>query len=461
MIELLLLSLILLAFATWYWRWIGINLSVTSIFLGTIWLVYGIGYLAFSRFFGPGVFESLLPGDSSSRFSQYLICGREVSQFNFILQTSINLGIIPTFDLALCGMFFGLAMGCMLADTMCSNTPQKIRQAMQDWENTPLTGFEPSRVLLPVCLLALAFLLYFMIHDDQITKVLRYFASQAGEFEKIRMRQSAGGSSSYIFNLMLCTTLPFICFYLIALQKKGQSMLLIFALLLIALVVLAKLALLSKAPAVVFFAQMCMVLQMKRSLRISSTVFWTGLAALGALLLMAFIANPELQVLDGVGFLLYRIFIAPNEALLEYFASIPHVISHTWGHDNRFFAYFLQVPQLEATHSRVSEVYRGVKGYTTNTMFLGDAWAQFRWVGVLAASVLAGFMFRWIDIRMIVVQGKSASAIAGIVLAYFAAFTALSTALQTSFLTGGLLMVVPLVWCFSIAPRYTAPVPAR
>ncbi|MCW5668573.1 MAG: oligosaccharide repeat unit polymerase [Hydrogenophaga sp.] len=451
MTDLLPLSLILLGFVPLYWRLVGFNLSVTSVFMGAIWLIYGAGYVAFTRFFGPGVFESLLPPNPDNKLAQYLICGRELSQYNFILQTSINLNIIPTFDRAISLLFIGLTLGCMLADRVCSSSPQKMRLAMNEWSAKPPEAIGPTRnwMLTLVSAGALLLLVYFMVHDHQISKVWRYFISQAGEFEKIKMRQSEGGSDSYFFNLMLCTVLPFICFYLIASLKERRGSFLTLALLITLFVALAKLALLSKAPVVVFFAQICLLFQLRKTLRFRGAIVWTFLAALTTLFVMTFVANPELNATQGLGFVLYRIFMAPNEALLEYFAAIPHLIPHTWGLDNRFLAKILQITPLEATHFRVSELYRGVKGHSTNTMFIGDAWAQFGWAGVIAGSALAGFMFRWVDVQMIIVRKKSAASIAGLALAYFAAFTALSTALQTSFLTGGLLMVVPLVWLFS------------
>lgn len=457
MIEFLLLSLTVVAFVPVYWRLVGVNLSVSSVFLGAVWLVYGFGYLAYSRLLGPGVFEHLFAPERSRDAIDYLMCGRSLGQYHFILQTAINLPIIRTMDLAVCLMLLGLLLGCKGADAAFSNTSSSLRAAMDRWNNGRSDAVHParSRTMALVYAAALTFMLYFMIRDHQISKVWHYFVSQASEFEKIRMRQSDGGSDSYFFNLMLCTVLPFICFYLVALKKRGHQLYLALALLFVGLVVLAKLALMSKAPVVVFFVQLCLVMQLRKSIRFGATTGWTVLIAQTTLLTMISVANPDLEGLEAIGFQLYRIFMAPNEALLEFFAAIPHIIPHTWGQDNRFLAFFLQIPPLEATHSRVSEVFRGVKGYTTNTMFLGDAWAQFRWMGVLGVSMLAGFAFRWADIRLIVVQGKSAASIAGLALAYFAAFTALSTALQTAFLTGGLLMVVPLAWLFSATSRPT------
>lgn len=445
MIEFLALWVVLLAFVPAYFRMVGINLSVTSVFFGIAWLVHGMGYVALTRIVGPYTDQ----GDLAA----YLMCARSLGQYAFILQTSINLDILPTLDIALALAFSGLMSGCLLADRLCGVTSAGFRTSIQQWNGVRINKLNTNATapLLLIIIAALLFLAYHAVQDQQVTVVWEYFISSAGEFEKIRMRQLHGGSQSYLFNLLLATVLPFICFYLIAQGKNGNCLLVSLSITMVCLVILAKLALLSKAPIVIFAAQALLALRLRKSLQVQISTLWVGLMVLGVLMLMILVANPELDgALEGLIFVMYRIFMAPNEALLEYFASIPHFIDYTWGFDNYLFSELFGTSLLDNTYSRVSELYRDVKGYTTNTMFLGDAWAQFSWLGVVTIPVLAGFMFRWIDIQLVMIRKKSAATIAGLVLAYFSAFTALSTALQTALWTGGLLMVVPLVWLFSM-----------
>jgi hypothetical protein len=448
MIEFLALWVVLLAFVPAYFRRVGINLSVTSVFFGIAWLVHGMGYVALTRIIGPYTGQ----GD----LADYLMCARSLGQYAFILQTSMNLDILPTLDIALGLTFFGLMSGCFLADRLYGVTPAGFRNSIQQWDEIRIDRLNTNATapLVFITIAALLFLTYHAVQDQQVKVVWEYFVSSAGEFEKIRMRQLHGGSQSYLFNLLLATALPFICFYLIAHVKNGHCLLISLSITMACLVILAKLALLSKAPIVIFIAQALLALRLGKSVQVHISTLWIGLMVLGVLLAMILVANPELDgAFEGLAFVMYRIFMAPNEALLEYFASIPHFIDHTWGFDNYLMSELFGTSPLDNTYSRVSELYRGVKGYTTNTMFLGDAWAQFSWLGVVTIPVLAGFMFRWIDIQLVMIRKKSAAAIAGLVLAYFSAFTALSTALQTALWTGGLLMVIPLVWLFSMLEK--------
>ncbi len=161
---------------------------------------------------------------------------------------------------------------------------------------------------------------------------------------------------------------------------------------------------------------------------------------------VAFVANPTLA---GVGevleFLFYRVFMIVNEGLLEYFAAIPYVLPHTWGTQSSWVAALFQSEPQMATFWLVGEVHRGVSGSTTTVMFMGDAWVDFAWAGVVLVPVIAGLLLRWLDIQLIVRRGKTVVTIAGLALGHYGIFIALSTALQTAMVTGGLLFVLPLV----------------
>jgi hypothetical protein len=84
---------------------------------------------------------------------------------------------------------------------------------------------------------------------------------------------------------------------------------------------------------------------------------------------------------------------------------------------------------------------------------MGDAWAAFGWIGVVGAGLLAGMLLRWIDIQLIVRRGKNVGTLAGLALGHYGIFVSLSTALQTALLTGGLLLVLPLVAFAAGRPR--------
>jgi hypothetical protein len=138
-----------------------------------------------------------------------------------------------------------------------------------------------------------------------------------------------------------------------------------------------------------------------------------------------------------------------NESLLEYFAAIPSIIDHSWGLQISWVAALLDEQVRLPTYWLVGEVHRGVLGSTTTAMFLGDAWGDFAWFGIVIASFVLGTLTRWIDIQLIVLRGRSVFTVAGLALGQYGVFVALSTSLQTALLTGGLLLVVPLVMMLS------------
>jgi hypothetical protein len=303
-------------------------------------------------------------------------------------------------------------------------------------------------VLVIIAGMAALFMIYFAVRDGQLTKVYSYFFTSAGEFEKIGMRRSMGGSSSYFFNLMLGTLLPFVALILWTWWREGGGRGVGFlAALIIILVVTAKSATLSKAPPAVFLLQLLVIDFARRSLFFN----WQQLAALGFVSLvlfsvMAFVSNSNLSgVPESLTFLFYRLLMIPNESLLEYFTVFPNSIPHTMGLDISWLAKLMGVEPLQANFWRVAEFLRGVPGSTTTALFIADAWGEFSWAGVVASSFLFGLFVRWIDIQLLVKRGRSCVTLAGLGLGHYGVFIALSTAFQTALLTGGLLLIVPVV----------------
>jgi hypothetical protein len=83
-------------------------------------------------------------------------------------------------------------------------------------------------------------------------------------------------------------------------------------------------------------------------------------------------------------------------------------------------------------------------------MFLGDAWADLAWLGVVLASLFMGGLVRFLDIKLILQRGPSLFTIAALALAHQGIFVAFNTSLQTAMLTGGLLFVLPLSYLLSV-----------
>ena len=139
-------------------------------------------------------------------------------------------------------------------------------------------------------------------------------------------------------------------------------------------------------------------------------------------------------------FLYYRVFDIPNEVLVEYFSAFPVSLPHNWpfGFFGDLFRSGSERPLQN--YYAVAELVRGNLLSTSNAMFLGDAWADYSWVGVLFFPFAAGAVVRWIDIYA-ERNGKTdewACLVAGCA---FGILTLLSTAFTTALITGGLALI--------------------
>ncbi len=443
------LTILLVGFLVTLYLWvrvIGLNLSLTSAMLGGLLVLHGPAYLYYTRVWGPG--DGLMYALYVERWPQPLNFFEHVTSF------ANTRSPITELDIALALLLFSLAAGILLAHRLLRCSPAEMRHGIETWNRAPVRALPSSIVAwlavgLGLCVLAAAMIAW---HEDQWSRVVRYFLSQGGEFEKIAMRREMGGSRHYLYNLALSAVLPLLTFWAVVLSRRSPLTLLPVAAALVAAVLLGKLSTLSKAPPAVFCLQLVLliIIWQRLSVRALHLLLLGGCAVLlfGG---MSLVANVGLKgVTDTLLFLFYRIFMIPNESLVEYFSAIPSVLPHTGGGDSRWLAALTGEAPLAPTFSRVADVFRDRAGMsTTNAMFLGDAWAAFSWAGVAATGLLAGVALRTIDIVLIARLGKSAATIAAVTAGWFGVFVALSTAFQTALLTGGLLLLIPFAWLYS------------
>ena len=421
-----LLTASIIASALLLWRRIGLNLSLSSVLLGLLILFHGPAYLYYTRIYGP-----------------------DTDFFDIILSATKGNDVFPALDLALALTFLFVSLGVLFVDFASKLRPSRWRQAVAVWAKTAVTPkpTEVRRIVGVSLVLAVGLMLPFVLVDSQLPKVLNYFTSDLGEFEKIALRREGGGSDFYIYNLLLSNLLPFTAFCTIGLLFGKAKVSKVQALGFIALVVMGKAATLSKAPLAVFMLQCAIVWLMLHRLTLSwKTTVGIFVLATGLFVLMSWVANPSAdELLLVFDFLFYRVFMIVNEGLLEYFAAIPYAIAHSWGTQTSWIAALFQAEPRLPTYWLVGEVHRGSIGSTTTVMFMGDAWADFAWGGVVATAFAIGALVRWIDIQLIVRRGKSVASVAGLALGHFGIFIALSTSFQTAVVTGGLALILPFV----------------
>ena len=418
--------------ALFHARRLGTNLGLAPVLLGMLLVFHGPAYLYYTREWGP-----------------------ETDFYFQILEAAPTADVIGTLDVALGLLLLSVCAGMALIDAGSGTSRDNHAQALARWAESPVTVPDGAAERLRVIgWLAVAVLAVFALGENQIGRVLSYSLADLGEFEKIALRRESGGSQFYLFNLFEANLFPFLAFCLVVLARIGTPRMNFLALCVVGLVLLAKFATLSKAPPAVFLLQLLVLEAMRRSLRVSPAAIGAlVLAAAGLVTLTAFLANPTLGGIgEALDFLFYRTFMIVNEGLMEYFSAIPNVLPHTLGLENGALAALAGERPLEPTYWVVGELHRGAFGSTTTVMFMGDAWAQFGWAGVIGAGLMAGALVRWLDIQLIVRRGKTIGTMAGLAVGHYGIFIAHSTALQTALLTGGLLLVLPLVALVSGGP---------
>lgn len=434
-----------------FWLYVRPTLSLSSTALGLLLVFHGPAYWYYSRSWAleKGFFFDLYRTFRSSSGATKEELGG-LGFYDRLLAAAKDPNVIQNLDLALSLTLLACCAGIWATDKVLGYTRHAHERALRDWMKTSFLPVKSTqqRLLVVLAGVAVLFMVYFLIRDEQLTKVHTYFFTSASEFDKIAMRRSMGGSQSYLFNLMLSTLLPFVAFVFWTWWREGgEKSIGWLAALVIFLVITAKAATLSKAPPAVFVLQLLVLEVARNSLSFDKRQLAAlGLASVLLFSAMTFVANSDLSgISESLTFLFYRLLMIPNESLLEYFAVFPSQLPHTMGLDIRWLAKLMGTEPMQSNFWRVAELLRGAPGSTTTAMFMADAWAAFSWAGVVGASFLFGCLTRWIDIQLLVKRGRSCVTLAGLGLGHYGIFIAMSTALQTSLLTGGLLLIVPMV----------------
>lgn len=404
--------------------YVGLNLTLSSILLLLLIFLHGPAYIYYIKAWGP-----------------------ESGYLDFVLAASAGQPVVENVNLALGIVFIGVCFGILLADFLYGRSPASVRRAIENWKPETIAFPKTDRRKLRFMLLSVGIImLAFVIFDNQLGNVIGYFGTMGGERDKLDLRREFGGSSIYLYNLFSSNLFPFLAFCGVAAARLGKwketSLLLVF----LGLIMLSKLALLSKGPFAVLLIQLALVFAMTKSMKLSPRKILTILSFAAVTFVgMVFFVNIG-QDTQGIIFdiLIYRTLMIPNEGVIEYFSAIPYVLDFTWGRQLSWIAgLFQSQPQLP-NYLLVGEVHRGVLGSTTTAMFVADAWADFSWFGVVIFPILVGMCVRAIDTRLLTVGKPTVWKLAGFAVGHFGLYVAMNTSFTTALLTGGLMLVIPL-----------------
>lgn len=426
----------LLVSAVYVRRRIGSRLTLSLLLFGSLLLIHGIPMLVYAFVTGPDtlIYEAALG-----------YVDREATLARVMFAVSL--------------MFACLMLGSELGAATASSLIRQSRRALVRQGEGPIRHVIRVNALQSVLLSFVATgMLGVSIAQSHLGNVLDFFHFDGTEIEKTMLRAESGGSPYYLYNVLLYSVAPFLVMvsWVDDMRRTGRRSPGALTTALFVTTLLGKFGTLSKAPPVIFLLQLLLMSALLQGARLNLRLLLKFVvAALVLFMVIVHFTFPELDFGAILQFLYYRVFDIPNEALLEYFSAIPAAIPHTWGAS--VLGWLGGSPPTEnlETYYAVAEVTRGSALSTSNAMFIGDAWAQFSWGGVVAVSTFAGFVVRLIDLYAYR-AGRSDLAACITAGGAFGVFTCLSTAFTTALITGGL-AILPIVAAWFVARSRISP----
>jgi oligosaccharide repeat unit polymerase len=104
----------------------------------------------------------------------------------------------------------------------------------------------------------------------------------------------------------------------------------------------------------------------------------------------------DLSFIDGIEATLYRLVVEPNRGLLLYFDIFPNQWPFLYGGSSVLLSELLYGRSTLPPHTMVAEFY-GAVGSTWNVAFIGDAWADFGFLGIIIEATIIGFWLQAIN----------------------------------------------------------------
>jgi hypothetical protein len=397
---------------------LNLYFTASSMLLGFLLLVYGPAYLA------------------------YMLFRRPISVVDLRISNSLNFDdIVVSLNLSIAIMFVCVTVGIELVDRLAPTSAKALQHTISDWNLQPLGGTRAKPWPLLIAILALGlFMAWISVKEDHLTVIAGFLSVAGNEVAKTAYRQQHGGSNVYLYNLVVASIAPMLVVWgaLSGWALRWRPLLAAVAFLLV-LTVLGKLETLSKAPFALFLIQLLLAAYLVFRNSISWRVTFSGLVVTLIIFYPIIrLAVPEVNEMEAFSFFYYRAFDISNQALLEYFGAIPELIPYMLGDNIRPLATLLghvYVPSYDT----VSRVWRFTGGSTTTAMFIADAWADFSYFGVIAFSLGVGMVCRAIDI-ILLVGGKTVTAVATLAAAFIGIYNLMISALPTSMLSGGLIL---------------------
>jgi hypothetical protein len=338
-------------------------------------------------------------------------------------------------------MWIGLIVGIEIARASVPWMTARSQRVIRAWRSTAISDRPDGDQLLAVAgVLVALYLVAVFLYFGKPGQFLNFLSLQS-TVDKAKFRHDFGPEGGYFYQTLLSSVAPFLSFVLVLKGVVFRKRHLTAIGLLIGLAVFAgKIVTYAKSPWLVFLLQIIIVIQATRSLRFGLGRFLMfSIIMLAGVVLASMIAIPELDYADIVAWLVFRFFEVNNEVIYQTFYVYPDYLPHTWGMNIGLIHSLFGNGELLSAHTRVASFF-GAEGATFDSFFIGDAWVDFSYGGVIIMSLIVGFVVKMVDI-FVTSLGKTPLALALLGSGMYGLFQVEVTSAFTAFFSGGLVLI--------------------
>ncbi len=347
-------------------------------------------------------------------------------------------------------MWICLIAGIELARICAQPLYARFQQVTRGWRSARIVDrSDGDNLLIGIGIATTLYLIGVFIYLHKPSQ-LSEFVSLQSVSDKAKYRHDFGAEGGYLYQTLLACVAPFLSFLLLV---KGISIrkptFLWLALIMGAVILAGKVGTFQKSPWVVYLLQLIAVWQLMRGLEFGlGRILILSVVTIAGVVLAVMIALPQIEGADILEWLGYRFFEVNNEGIYQTFYVYPHYLPHTWGMNIGLIHAIFGSGDLVPAYSRVASAF-GAQEATFDVVFIGDAWVDFSYGGVIVISLIVGFVVKTLDVFAMNI-GKTPVTIALLGSGLYGVFQLQVNSAFTAFLSGGLL-IIPLVTLASIA----------
>lgn len=267
-----------------------------------------------------------------------------------------------------------------------------------NWYNKPQDRVQLNKGILFVFSLFTALIIYLgLFYGGGINSIFTVITQDVTPDDIVTLRTESGvsGPVSDIFLYLSPGLGKFVVllFFGYSLDSKNK-LLIVLAFLFLALIAISQLANLSKSGFIFFIIQIIFFISFYKNVKINLTkvlVFFIFIIVLFVFIyLEVTVAENYTMALAEIS---NRIFGEPTRVLNLYTSTWPDLQNYTMGMNIRFAHLLFGSGEYQSAAAKLC----GIPGCTYNMMFIGDAWVDFSYIGVITQSFIVGYFLSYLD----------------------------------------------------------------